>query len=295
MAITHVIRGEDHLSNTPKHVLLFRALGAEIPAFAHLPLILNPDRTKMSKRKSQTAVDAYKAEGFIPEAFLNYLALLGWSSGTDEDLFSIDQLIERFDLDRVQSSGAIFDRERLEWVNGQWIRRLADDDLAARLLPHLTSSIGARLEAGAAGRMPTEDDVTALLPMVRERLPLLSAIGSLVDFVFLDDAVTDSALLVPKRWDVATTIDGLGAARKTIAETGPAAFEAEPLETSLRALAETRGWKAGDLFMAIRVAATGRTATPPLFDTLVAMGQERTLSRLDAAIAALAPSDVAGS
>ena len=187
----------------------------------------------------------------------------------------------------MQSSGAVFDRERLEWVNGQWIRRLSDTDLADRLLPYLAGSIQARLDAGATGRLPTADDVTALLPMVRERLPRLDAIGSLVDFVFLDDAVTDPAPIVPKRWDVATTIDGLTAARAVIAETGRVAFEADELEPALRALAEARGWKAGDLFMAIRVAATGRTATPPLFDTLVAMGQDRTLARLDAAITAL--------
>ena len=285
MDITHVIRGEDHLSNTPKHVLLFRALDARIPTFAHLPLILNPDRTKMSKRKTQTAVADYRAEGFIPEAFLNYIGLLGWSSGTDDDLFSLDQLIERFDLDRVQSSGAVFDRERLEWLNGQWIRRLADDDLAERLLPHLAGSVQARLDVGTPGRLPTADDVATLLPMVRERLPRLDAIGSLVDFVFLDEVVGDPAAIVPRRWDPVTTVEGLTAAREVIAESGRVSFEAEELEPLLRALAEARGWKAGDLFGAIRVATTGRTATPPLFDTLVAIGRERVLARLDAAIA----------
>ena len=130
MEISHVIRGEDHLSNTPKHVLLFEALGAEPPVFAHLPLILNPDRSKMSKRKSQTAMAEYRAQGYIPEALINHLALLGWSSGDDEDLFSLAELESRFDLARVQPSGAIFDAERLDWLNGQWIRRIAPDDLA---------------------------------------------------------------------------------------------------------------------------------------------------------------------
>ena len=123
MAITHVIRGEDHLSNTPKHILLFRALGAEVPVFAHLPLILNPDRTKMSKRKSQTAMSDYVAQGYVREALVNHLALLGWSSGTEEEIFTFDELTERFDLDRVQQGGAVFDRERLDWLNGQWIRQ----------------------------------------------------------------------------------------------------------------------------------------------------------------------------
>ena len=135
MGITHVIRGEDHLSNTPKHILLFRALGHPVPVFAHLPLILNPDRTKMSKRKSQTAVKDYIAEGFVREAFVNYLAYLGWSPGTEEDVLSLEEIVERFDLDAVQKGGAVFDRVRLEWLNGQWIRRLADDDLVDRLAP----------------------------------------------------------------------------------------------------------------------------------------------------------------
>ncbi|MFL5779644.1 MAG: glutamate--tRNA ligase, partial [Chloroflexota bacterium] len=124
MGVTDVIRGEDHLSNTPKHILLFRALGHDVPHFAHLPLILNPDRSKMSKRKSQTAVEDYRGQGFIREALVNYLALLGWATGTEEELLSLDELVARFDVRHVHKGGAVFDRERLEWINGQWIRRL---------------------------------------------------------------------------------------------------------------------------------------------------------------------------
>jgi glutamyl-tRNA synthetase len=287
MAISHVIRGEDHLSNTPKHILLFRALGADVPAFAHLPLILNPDRTKMSKRKSQTAVDAYRAEGFIREAIVNHLALLGWSSGSDDEVFPLEELVERFDLARVQSGGAVFDRERLEWLNGQWIRRLPDGELVERALPFLRASVQARIDAGAGGRLPSGDDLATLLPIVRERLPRLSAVGPMTDFLFVDDVGLDPAAAVPKRWDAATTAAALRAARVLIERAGSISFEADELEPPLRALCEDRGWKAGDLFMAIRVATTGRTATPPLFDVLVALGRERTLVRLDAAAAAL--------
>ncbi|MEA2621821.1 MAG: nondiscriminating glutamyl-tRNA synthetase [Chloroflexota bacterium] len=289
MAITHVIRGEDHLSNTPKHILLFRALGAQEPKFAHLPLILNADRTKMSKRKSQTALDAYKEEGFVKEAIVNYLALLGWSSGTEEDIFPLDELVTRFELARVQSAGAVFDRERLEWLNGQWIRRLADDDLIERLMPFLMDDLAERARQGEQVRFPGQDEVAALLPLVRERLPVLSAIGPLVDFLFIEEIAVDPAQLVPKRWDPETTLEALTEARRVAADTGSVSFEADELEASLRALAESRGWKAGDLFMAIRVAVTGRTATPPLFDTLVALGYERTIERLDAARDLLAP------
>ena len=283
MEISHVIRGEDHLSNTPKHILLFRALGHAEPVFAHLPLILNPDRSKMSKRKSQTAISDYIAQGFIREALVNYLALLGWSTGSEEEILSFDEIATRFDLDHVQKGGAIFDRQRLEWMNGQWIRRLTDDDLVTRLLPFLE----AEHIAGRIDRTPTADEVQILLPMIRERLPTLGAVGDLIGFLWIDQLVVEPAMLVPKRWDPVMTLAGLTAARATIADTGAVSFEADELEPPLRELAEARGWKAGDLFMAIRVAVTGRTATPPLFDTLVALGQERVLERLDAAISIL--------
>ncbi len=283
MQISDVIRGEDHLSNTPKHILLFRALGYPEPRFAHLPLILNPDRTKMSKRKSQTAVADYIAEGFVREALVNYLALLGWATGTEEEVLSIDAIVERFELDQVHKGGAVFDRGRLEWLNGQWIRRLEPEDLVERLRPF----VAAELAAGRIDWMPPDDELRALLPFVAERLPTLGAIGELVGFLWVRDLSVDPALLVPKRWDVPTARAGLAAARAVIAETGPVAFEADELEPRLRAVAEAHTWKVGDLFMAIRVAVTGRTATPPLFDTLVALGFERTIERLDRAIAAL--------
>jgi nondiscriminating glutamyl-tRNA synthetase len=287
MEISHVIRGEDHLSNTPKHILLFRALGAEVPAFAHLPLILNPDRTKMSKRKSQTAVAAFREEGFVPEAFVNFLALLGWASGTEEEIFSLDELVERFDLAHVHSAGAVFDRERLEWLNGQWIRKLSDDDLVERALPFLISDLEKARDDGQVVHIPTADDLRPLMPMIRERLPTLSAVGPLVDFLFIEDLRVDPEMLIPKKWDAATTAEALKAARQVIAEVGEVSFEVDELEGPLRRLAEERGWKVGDLFMAIRVAVTSRTAAPPLFDTLVALGYERTLERLDAAREAL--------
>jgi glutamyl-tRNA synthetase len=287
MEISHVIRGEDHLSNTPKHVLLFRALGASPPVFAHLPLILNPDRTKMSKRKSQTAVDAYREQGYVREAIVNHLALLGWSPGTDEDVFSLPELVERFDLARVQPSGAIFDAARLDWLNGQWIRRLPADELVERTLPFLAAAVADEAAAGRVTRSPSADDLAALLPMVAERLPRLDAVGPMLDFVFVDDLAVDPALLVPKRWDPATTRTALESALDVVASVGAVSFEADELEPPLRALADARGWKVGDLFMALRVAITGRTATPPLFETMVAIGYDRTLERLGAAITLL--------
>jgi glutamyl-tRNA synthetase len=257
---------------------------ATAPQLRHLPLILNTDRTKMSKRKSQTAISDYLAQGFIREALVNYLALLGWATGTEEEILSIDEIVERFDLNAVHKGGAVFDRERLEWLNGQWIRRLEPDELVDRLRPF----VARELAGGRIDRMPSDEELRTLLPVITDRLPVLGAVGDLVGFLWVDELEVDPALIVPKRWDAQTTIEGLTAARQTIADdVGAVAFEADELEPPLRALAEARGWKAGDLFMAIRVAITGRTATPPLFDTMVALGHDRTLERLDRAIAAL--------
>jgi len=177
----------------------------------------------------------------------------------------------------------VFDRERLEWLNGQWIRRLEPDDLVDRLRPFVEADVA----AGRIDRMPSDAELRSLLPIIGERLPTLGAVGDLVGFLWIDTLLVDPATLVPKRWDAATTGEALVAARATIAAVGSVAYEADELEPPLRALAEARGWKAGDLFMAIRVAVTGRTATPPLFDTLVALGRERTLDRIEAAIATL--------
>ncbi len=282
MQISHVIRGEDHISNTPKHILLFEALGYQIPTFGHLPLILNPDGTKMSKRKSQTAVADYIAQGFTREALVNYFAFLGWSPGTDEDVMTLDEIADRFELDKVQKGGARFDRERLEWLNGQWIRRLDDTELVTRLLPFTEAA----KVAGQIDRAPSGEEVRALLPIVRERLPTLASITDVAGFLWRD-LVPNPAALVPKRWDAATTIDGLTVAREVIAAHDAVTWEADELEPPLRQLVEARGWKAGDLFMAIRMAVTGQPATPPLFDVLVALGRHQTLARLDAALDAL--------
>ncbi len=282
MGVTHVIRGEDHLSNTPKHILLFEAMGVPIPQFGHLPLILNPDRTKMSKRKTQTAVADYRAQGFIPEAFVNYLALLGWSTGTDEEILSLAELTERFDIHSVNKAGAIFDRERLEWLNGQWIRRLEPADLVDRLRPFLERE----LAEGRIDWLPSDSEIEALLPFLRERLHTLADVA-LVDFLFVDELHLPRLDFASRTWSGAQIADALRAAREIIAEVGQVSWESEEIEPPLRRLVEQRGWKAGDLFMAIRIAITGRTATPPLFDIMVALGYQRTLTRLDRAIAML--------
>ena len=231
MRISHVIRGEDHVSNTPKHILLFEALGYPLPVFAHLPLILNPDGTKMSKRKSQTAVADYIAQGFMREALVNYFAFLGWSPGTEEDVLSLDEIIERFELDKVQKGGARFDRERLEWLNGQWIRRLDDDDLVERLLPFLEAAAAAGRDRPGAVR---RDELRALLPIVRERLPTLAAIVRHGGLPVARRARGRSGAARAQALGRGDDREGLAAAREVLAAHDEVTWEADELEPPLR-------------------------------------------------------------
>ncbi len=283
MEISHVIRGEDHLSNTPLHILLFRALGYPEPRFAHLPLILNPDRTKMSKRKSQTAMSAYREQGYLPETLVNFLAFLGWSPGTEEEVFSLEQLTQRFELGSVHKGGAIFDRDRLDHLNGIYIRALSDADLAARLRPFVP---------------PDLDDATlrGVSPLIRERLVRLADARELVAFLAEDDDAVAARYaleeLLPRKADAAATAGALGMARQVIGAVAPDAFRADALEARCREAAEAHGWKAGDFFKPIRVAVTGRSVSPPLFGSLALLGRNRTLHRMDLALARLGAAEV---
>ncbi len=276
MEITHVIRGEDHLSNTPKHIALIRALGYREPRFGHIPLILNPDRSKMSKRKSQTSITAYREEGYLPEAFVNFLAFLGWSPGTEEEIFTLDELTERFDLAKVHKGGAIFDRDRLDHLNGVYIRALSDEQLALRLRPWVPEAIA-------------DDDLLRVVPLIKERLVKLGDVPDLIGFVWEPDDVVASwyapraAALRRRavRTRLATALDG---ALVVLAELDDADFAADVLEQRCREAADDAGMKAGDFFSPIRVAVTGRTVSPPLFASLELLGRDRSLARVEAAL-----------
>src|SRR5574338_356065 len=183
MGITHVIRGEDHLSNTPKHIALIRALGYAEPRFGHIPLILNPDRSKMSKRKAQTAITAYREQGYLPEAMVNFLAFLGWSPGTEEEIFSLEQLADRFEIASVHKGGAVFDAERLNYLNGVYIRNLTDEQLALRLRPFLPDAL-------------EDASVLRAVPLIKERLVRLGDARELLAFLTETDAQV-SALYEP--------------------------------------------------------------------------------------------------
>jgi glutamyl-tRNA synthetase len=278
MEITDVVRGEEHLSNTPKHIALIRALGYQEPRFAHVPLILNPDRTKMSKRKSQTAVREYRAQGYLQEAIVNFIAFLGWSPGTEEEIFTLDELVERFDISEVHKAGAVFDLDRLDYLNGVYIRSLADEQLAIRLRPYVPGTAD-------------DDAVRRLVPIVKERLTRLSDVTELVAFLFeTDDAVLGwytADQLVPKRRSAEDAQGGLRTVRERLDGLLNEDWSSDVLESRCRAVADELAWKAGDLFMPLRVAITGRTVSPPLFASMELLGRERSLARIDAALAAL--------
>jgi nondiscriminating glutamyl-tRNA synthetase len=275
MRISHVIRGEDHLSNTPKHIVLIRALGYREPRFAHIPLILNPDRSKMSKRKSQTAVTAYREQGYLPEALVNFLAFLGWSPGTEEEIFTLDELASRFEIDHVHKAGAIFDKDRLDYLNGAYIRQLTDEQLALRLRPFLPAGLD-------------DESVLRVVPLIKERLVRLGDATELVAFLTETDAEVasryDPELLIPKGRTAAEVAGALELAVATLSGLDHDDFADDELEARLRQAAEGTGWKPGDFFRPLRVAVTGRTVSPPLFGSMELLGRDRTLARLEAAL-----------
>lgn len=282
MRITHVIRGADHISNTPKQVLLYRAMGAAIPIFAHVPLILGADKSRLSKRHGATDVNMYRTEGFLPEAFRNFLALLGWAPGGDEEFLRTSQLLEKFSLDGVSRANAVFDRPKLEWFNTQYLQKLPIDELLPEVEAQLRRSGLWKDEwATGAGREWFSKTVDLLRPRVR----LLPDFASWSRAFFTDEFERDPAAK-EKFWKepakikelLQTTADALAALTE---------WSHDPCDQATRAVAEAAGVKAGLLINAIRVAIVGQAVAPPLFDTMVVLGQEGVVRRLRDAVAEL--------
>jgi glutamyl-tRNA synthetase len=278
MRITLVMRGDDHISNTPKQILLYDALGASLPQFAHLPNVNGPDGKKLSKRHGATAVGDYQHMGILPQAMVNFLALLGWSPGNDIEVMPVPEIIERFTVDGLSKNAAVFDVKKLEWMNGQHLSMM----MAADLAPLVTRGI-------VAAGLASEADLAARGPWYFALIDLLKVRARTIDDIvrqaipYLNDGIDYDSDAVAKTWkDAAASRDTLQATRDALA--GALTWEAQPLEDSLRSLAESRGTAAGKIFQPLRLALTGVTASPGIFDVLVMLGRERSLARIDAAV-----------
>ena len=290
MEISHITRGEEWLPSAPLHVQIFKAFGWEMPVLVHPPVILRPDgKGKLSKRDGAVGVLEYKRNGYLPEAMNNYLVLLGWSSG-DQELFSMEELIEKFELADVSASPARFSFDKLAWMDQYYINHILTlEDLTARCVPYL---VGAGLVSAAAEdpASPAHAYVRDVVALVKDRLKTLTEVVELTSFFFSEGTEDYAAeTLVPRKTEPAAVHAGLERTRAMLA--GADLADEAGTEAALRALAEELGLKAGQLFMPIRVAVTGRTVSPGLFETLRVLGKDRTLARLDAAIRKL---DAAG-
>ena len=272
MGITHVVRGDDHISNTPKHVLLFEAFGAPVPAFAHVPLILGADKKRLSKRHGATSVIEYQRQGYLPEAMVNFLALLGWAPGGDRELMPVPELIESFSLEGISGGNAVFDTAKLDWMNGQYIARLPAEELARRVAPPLA-------EAGLAPSAASQPGAYfhRLLELLRPRAKRLSEFPELAR-PFLIATVEYEADAIERHLTDPAVSDHLRALDEALRATHP--FDEPHVEATVRGTAAERGIKAGALIHAVRVAMTGRTMSPGIFEVLVLLGRDRVHERL---------------
>ncbi len=271
MQISHVLRGEEWISSTPKHLLLYRAFGWEPPKFAHMPLIRNADHSKISKRKNDVSILSYRDKGYLPEAVINFIALLGWSHPEGKEIFALNEFLKVMDLSRVQKTGPVFDLEKLNWYNGYYLRKMVEEkginELAAKLI--------------AGGFVPEDfplEKMTQILPLIYERLVTLNDFQELTDF-FWQDPKPEKELLLKKaeRELVRTQLNLTKAFLETIV------WIPEEIERVVRQLTEDKNYKKSQYFMMLRVAVTGKKATPPLFETMSVLDKETVLRRLSLA------------
>ncbi len=277
MEISHVIRAEEWLSSTPRHVLLYRALGFEAPQFAHMPMLLGTDRSKLSKRHGAVSITEYQEQGYLPEAMVNFLALLGWSLDDKTEIMSRQELIDNFSLERVSRTAAIFNREKLDWMNGIYIRSLSLEDFTQRALPFLERDLPPEVK-----RPLSIDYVRQIMPLIQERARNLAEVADLTEFFFIGELDYDTNLLIGKGMTGESTTEALEVSRQRLEQLK--SFDTESLEALLRPLAVELELKTGQLFGALRVATTGRTAAPPLFQTMAVLGKELSLRRVEAAL-----------
>ena len=276
MRISHVMRAKEWISSIPRHVRLYKALGWEMPKFAHLPVILAPDGSKLSKRHGAASVMDYRDMGVLPEALLNYLTLLGWSLDGSTEFFTPDALIAAFDLSRISRSDAMFDFDKLIWLNGQHVRAASGERLAAALARFWDDS------PPEFDMAPADGDAAKIAPLVRERLKTLADAAPLVKFAFSNKVSPDAEQLIQRRMDADSTRSALTAAQGALSEVEP--FAAADIEATLRQLADELGIRVGPLLGSLRVATTAQKVSPPIFESLEVLGREPTLKRIARAI-----------
>ena len=266
MGITHVVRAEEWLSSLPKHVELYRGFGWEQPVFCHLPLLRNADRSKISKRKNPVSLNFYRRAGYLPEAMLNYLALMGWAMPDEREEFTLEEFVDAFTLERISLGGPVFDVEKLKWLNGKYLRRLSPKELLERLRAQLFS----------------EDHLLEVLPLVQERIDTLEGFFEYASFFFVGEVSYDEAARKAMVAKGRTPADVAKALRALLEEELDTILDwrKETVEAAIRRFAEKAGWAPNELFMAVRVATTGRAASPPLFETLAVLGKETCRQRL---------------
>jgi glutamyl-tRNA synthetase len=281
MGITHIMRAQEWIPSGPLHVLLYEAFGWEPPVYCHLPMVMGKDGQKLSKRHGSTAVRDFREKGYLPEALTNYVSMVGWSYDGEREFFTKDELCELFSLEKINKAPGVFDYKKLDWYNGMYIRQKSDEELTDLLLPYLKRE-------GFIENEPTGEDmdkVGALVPIVKERLKVLSDVVDMSRFLFTDIEVPEVASLLPKKQDAATTLHVLERVRPLLGELEEKGDES--IEEALVALANELGVKVNGVFMPIRVAVTGSSVSPPLFDSIRVLGLETALIRIDRAISTL--------
>jgi glutamyl-tRNA synthetase len=273
MKITHVMRAEEWLSSTPRHLLLYEAMGYVPPKFAHMPMILGTDRSKLSKRHGSVSITEYADQGYLPEAMFNFLALLGWSLDDKTEVISREEMVKHFSLDRISPTAAIFNIEKLKWMNGVYIRKLSPEQFFEYAKPFL-------LKDAAATRALASNEglVRGALALVQDRARTLIEVTDIASFFFAEKLEYDKTLLVEKGLDIDATIKSLNIAAERL--TSLPTFDSESIEKLLRPLAVELQLKTGQLFGMLRTALTGRIAAPPLFQTMAVLGKEKTLLRI---------------
>ena len=278
MEISHVLRAEEWLPSAARHVQLYRALDLPTPQFGHLPMILGSDRAKLSKRHGATSVMEYRDDGFVPDALINFMALLGWSLDGETEVMTVDTIRDNFTLERVGKPAAIFDLDKLQWMNGVYIRQMSVEELAAEILPFLEKTYPDDM-------LPVDREyLLRIVPLVQERLKTLAEAPDMLSYFFADELEYEARSVVQRGMDVPGTLAALQRATDDLSSVDAPDFRHEHLEEILRAAGKELELSGRQFFGALRTAITGRTATPPLFEMMEVMGQERVIKRLTAAV-----------